>query len=316
MPPNLMQWNFIVHNLIGGNVNIPKKFWLKKGEILLKQEGNYVKACVLTEHDEYGFGIEEKILPYLKTCSLIANVPRLEDGGGQSLAKKSDFGKEIKILKTVPGGIGYPKSAKRRIQKHIKTYLDQIKFLHKKYYSLISENIFLKTSMDYLYESRINSVYKNEGFVNAMMSLEALFNEGSGDITYKLQQRASFILGFSKFSSSEVFERFKEFYKLRNAIVHGGEMIPKVKNKYDIGDYARISLIVFLILCGNPKRKKIQKNNRKKAILDEIDKGMLDVSNRRFLENEIKKGLNNFKLKVPRKFEGKGEYGPYRLYPW
>ena len=87
MSQRLMQWNFTIQNLIGGDVVVPR-YWLKKGEILLKQEGDYLKCCVLSEQDEHGFGIEEKILPYLKVCSLISNTPQLEGGGGQSIKKK------------------------------------------------------------------------------------------------------------------------------------------------------------------------------------------------------------------------------------
>lgn len=316
MPPTLMQWNFTVHNLIGGDINVPKKFWLKKGEILLKQEGNYLKACILTAQDESGFDVNKKILPYLKTCSLISNTPTLEGGGGQSIEKKSDLGREIRIVMTAELRTEYPKSAKRRIQKHVETYLNQIKTLQKKYYPEVERNPFLETCLDYYYNSRVKSTSQNEGFVNAMMSLEALFNEGAGDITYKLQQRTSFVLGLCKFEPSRIFEQFKEFYKLRNAVVHGGEAIPRVENRHNVVHYARMSLIVFLILCRNHRRKLIGRDKRKKEILNEIDKAMLDVSKRHSLENEIKRGLQDFKLKVPRKFEGKTNGRLYRVFPW
>jgi len=52
-------------------------------------------------------------------------------------------------------------------------------------------------------------------------------------------------------------------------------------------------------------------------ILEEIDYAMLNVVKRKSLQKEIKKSLKDFKLQVPRTFEGKkGKKGHYRITAW
>jgi len=46
----------------------------------------------------------------------------------------------------------------------------------------------------------------------------------------------------------------------------------------------------------------------KKNLLNEIDYAMLDESKRQKLHKEIDKKLKDFKLSIPRTFEGKGQY--------
>ena len=43
---------------------------------------------------------------------------------------------------------------------------------------------------------------------------------------------------------------------------------------------------------------------------------MFDSKRRKTLENEIKKGLKDFKLKIPRTFEGSGVNADYRTTAW
>jgi hypothetical protein len=146
-------------------------------------------------------------------------------------------------------------------------------------------------------------VYSNEGFINATMSLESLFNDGDSDIKYKLTHRASFVLGLSGFEPIEVFENLMLFYRFRSRLVHGDEKIKDVENKGNLSRYARRSIIIMHILLNNSKRKKIKINDRKKEILKEIDYAMLLPSERDSLQKEIKKGLEDFILKIPRTFE-------------
>jgi len=313
--PKYMQNNFFIRNLMTNAIDLPRNFWLKKGEILLKQNGENLMAFVLAKEEEK-WDVDQKILPFLKTCSLITFAPKLEGGGGRSILKKSDLGKDMKSFQVRIGRDEYPKTAKKKVEKYVIQYLNELKKLHGKYYKIIKENPFLETSLNYYYTSKSQFLYEQEGFINTMMSLEALFNEGEGDISYKLQKRCAFILGFSRLDSIGVFEQLKKLSRVRNAIVHGNEKIPKIENKYEEYTYAKFSLIIMFILCKNPRRRKWSKKDRKKLILNEIDRAMLNEKIRKSMEKEIKKRLEDFRLKVPRKFEGKTKGNLYRLFPW
>jgi len=61
---------------------------------------------------------------------------------------------------------------------------------------------------------------------------------------------------------------------------------------------------------------KIGKKERKMKILQEIDQAMLDIKRQKILRQEIKKGLKDFELKIPRTFEGTGELGIYFIKAW
>ena len=81
------------------DIELPKQFLLKKNEILLKQVGKTLRACVLTENREDEDKAESKLLYYLKTCALTTSrTPKLEGGGSNPLKSKSDFGKKIGIF--------------------------------------------------------------------------------------------------------------------------------------------------------------------------------------------------------------------------
>ncbi|CAD7778107.1 MAG: hypothetical protein KIIPBIDF_00978 [Candidatus Methanoperedenaceae archaeon GB50] len=74
--------------------------------------------------------------------------------------------------------------------------------------------------------------------------------------------------------------------------------------------------MIFLILLNSKKRKEISKNKRKIELLKEIDHAMLDPEMRNSLKKEINKGLKDFKLPIPRTFEGEGKHGAYRVTVW
>jgi len=61
----LMEWNYIIKNLVRGKVRLKRKFWLEKDKVLIHQDGDLLMASIFTENEEHGFGLEEKILPYL-----------------------------------------------------------------------------------------------------------------------------------------------------------------------------------------------------------------------------------------------------------
>lgn len=146
--------------------------------------------------------------------------------------------------------------------------------------------------------------------------MEALFNEGPSDIKYKLSHRAAFLLSLCDMDPIEAFENIKVLYNKRSKLVHGGGSLNHDPDRHLISKYTRRSIIIFMILLSNEKRQNISKKNRKNEILKEIDHAMLNEEMRSSLKKEINKGLKNFKLSIPRTFEGEGKHGNYRITAW
>ena len=146
--------------------------------------------------------------------------------------------------------------------------------------------------------------------------MEALFNEGPSDIKYKLSHRAAFLLGLCDINPIEAFEKLKDIYNKRSKLVHGGGNLYHNPDTSSFSKYTRRSIIIFMILLKNEERRKISRKKRKIEILKEIDYAMLNEDRRKSLKKEINKGLRDFKLPIPRTFEGKGKHGNYIITAW
>jgi hypothetical protein len=211
---------------------------------------------------------------------------------------------------------GLPEEAVVDIEKHAHEFLRFIGELHDKYIPIISENEFIEIALDYLYEAEKKSVYSNEGFISAVISMEALFNDGPTDIRYKVSHRAAFLLGLCEIDPIEASGKLRSFYDQRSILVHGGGSLSYDPDRYLVSKYTRKSIIMFLILLKNEERRGIGKKDRKAGLLKEIDWAMLDENRRKSLKREISKGLGDFGLPVPRVFNGEGEHGKYRVAAW
>lgn len=310
----LFQWNFIISGLIPRQVKLKRKIWLKKGELLLDKKGDDLYVYLLGNKDSGGCN-EKIITPYLWVSSLITkNAAELTSGGGSSITSEDELGTRPMLSSSMT--IQIPENAVKDIEKHAHKFLSYIGWLHDKYINIINDNDFISIALDYFHDAEKKFIYSDEGFISAMISLESLFNEGPSSIKHKLSHRASFLLGLCGVASIEAFEKLKDFYNHRSKLIHGGGSASYDPDRFLVSHYTRKALIIFLILLNNESRKKLRKNVRKQAILKEIDYAMLTIDRRKVLEKEIKKGLKDFKLVVPRTFEGSGDNGDYRTTAW
>ena len=209
-----------------------------------------------------------------------------------------------------------PDEAVNDIENYAHKFIGYIGKLHDKYIDVINDNEFITIALDYFHEAEKKFVYNDEGFISAMISLESLFNEGPSDIKYKLSHRASFLLSLCGVDSIKAFEKLKTFYNHRSQLVHGGGTTSHDPDRFLVSSYTRKAISIFLVLLSNDERKKIGKKKRKEKILKEIDYAMLDLDKRKALKQEVNKGLKDFKLKIPRTFEGSGKDGKYRITAW
>ena len=60
--------------------------------------------------------------------------------------------------------------------------------------------------------------------IDLAIAFEALYLPDTGEATFKFAARASWYLGKDRKNRAELFEVFKELYKCRSRIVHGGEL--------------------------------------------------------------------------------------------
>lgn len=314
MKKQLYQWNFVIKDLIPNQVKLKRKVWLKEGELLLDKKGDKLHAYLLGD-DKDTFKSDEKIIPYLwVSCLITSNAPDLGGDGGVSIESKEELG--TKPIYSMSVSTSLPEEAVGDIEKHAHKFLRFIGNLHDKYISVISENEFIKIALDYFYEAEKKFIYSNEGFISAVISMEALFNEGPTDIKYKLSHRAAFLLSLCEIDPIEAFEKLKDSYDKRSTLVHGGGVLSHDPDRYLVSKYTRKSIIIFLILLKNEERRKIGNKKRKANLLKEIDYAMLDENKRKSLKNEICRGLRDFKLPVPRVFEGDGKNSNYRVTAW
>lgn len=310
----LYQWNFVISGLIPKEVKLKRKIWLKKGVLLLDKKGEDLNAYLLGNQN-IGSCDESQITPYLWMSSLVSNnAAELASGGGCSIASKDKLGTEPILSCTISTHIN--DEAVKDIEKYTHKFINFIGKLHDKYIDIISDNSFMSIALDYFHDSEKKFVYSDEGFISAMISLESLFNEGPSDIKYKLSHRAAFLLGLCDIDPIKVFQNLKTFYNHRSKLVHGAGSTSKDSDRYLISHYTRKAIIIFLILLNNKERQAVGKKKRKIKILEEIDIAMLDADRRKAIKQEIRKGLKDFKLKIPRTFEGSGKNGKYRVTAW
>ena len=312
MSGTLYQWSYEIDGLIPRQVRLKRRLWLKKGEILLETKNEALRVHVLGNEDDRG---EERITRYLwMACLISSNASTLSGGGGASLASPAELGKHLFL--TTSWTMELPDVAVRDIAQHAPRFLKFIGKLHDKYIEVVEENDFLAIALDYFHDAENKFVYSNEGFISAMISMESLFNEDPSNIKYKLAHRAAFLLGLCDLDPFEAFEMLKKFYDNRSRLVHGGGTLKHDPDRYLVSRYTRRCLIVFLILLRNRARRNKNAKDRKFELLKEIDYAMLDENRRNTLSKEIRTGMKNFRLDVPRTFEGEGKNGRYRITAW
>lgn len=113
-----------------------------------------------------------------------------------------------------------PPRDKAKMTRSFDKFLQQTEKIVTKYNILSQRFPFLDLATEYAYTSGLNFqisdpykagdiVYLLRGFIDAIISLEALFNEAPNDISYKIAIRSSFILSIAGFSRLETFVDIK-----------------------------------------------------------------------------------------------------------
>ena len=93
-----------------------------------------------------------------------------------------------------------------------------------------------------------------DGILDISIALEILYQTGNMELSYKLATRAGYFLEADIERRNKVFQKVREFYKIRSLIVHGGNQdAEKLKEAFDEG-FALARDTLLKILCkGWPK---------------------------------------------------------------
>lgn len=289
---------------------------IKEGQELNTFQVDEEEAEVPSKESQYDLEAESKVRQFLSICSIL--VP----GNNQSIIIKKDLGGTRYVDEHNIGATFVTKSFRLswgyeiKPETREKAYEDLTSFVNKSkvLFDLIYKKhqnqpkkfsiLFLLLAIEYYYRSSIiESTYQHfaivkskieRQFLDLVIALECLFNEGSGDISYKLVMRSTFIYCLlNDQDSSDIFKFFQKIYELRNKIVHGTSS-PEI-NKDDVNLLQKyissiLGSITTLVLSIDFTNLDDENKNKtaKKILLNMIDFAVLDNSRKKNLLTMIK----------------------------
>ena len=93
------------------------------------------------------------------------------------------------------------------------------------------------------YDLAYRTLYLNLQFLSLMNGLEVLFNDGKGEITYKLSRYTAVLIGNTPTESEGIFKRLKKLYGKRSHLVHNGKADITEENVLELREYLRASIM-------------------------------------------------------------------------
>jgi hypothetical protein len=155
---------------------------------------------------------------FCQALSLACNSP-------VQIARKWWFVAEDEIFRPFSGGgMGYSPRLFGGSVKAEQPEIEEAKCLHENLTNLNSKSQKkLQIAIDRWIKSKTYQTLEDK-IIDLVIALEALYLPDAGESTFKLAVRASWHLREDRGKRAELFEVFKELYKCRSAVVHGGEL--------------------------------------------------------------------------------------------
>ena len=95
-----------------------------------------------------------------------------------------------------------------------------------------------------------------DSILDISIALEILYQTGNMELSYKLATRAGYFLEADVKRRNEVFQKVREFYKIRSSIVHGSKQDrKKFKKAFDEGFALARDTLVKILCKGQPEDK-------------------------------------------------------------
>jgi len=125
-----------------------------------------------------------------------------------------------------------------------------------------------------LYQRAMEEDDHLKDFLDLVMVLEALFNDGEGEITFKLAQRTSNFAESDPNKRRELFDKLKKTYKARSLLVHGTDLdLDRYSDYHDHKNF----LIPIVQKCLLNYIEKNSKDISKEEIIKELDNIALGI---------------------------------------
>ena len=260
---------------LDGNIRI-----LRRGD-----QGDCWAAVAIEAEDDNALRKKEQAAA--QTIAEIANLYALisgfsihfEGGGSNNMNSLDELGTPPHVIGIAKIEVMYTEEHLRENQRQLMETWNKTKRIRSKVEARLRDrdSQFLRVALFYHYQSGLSTIPDEEAFVDAAIGLEALYNESSQDISYKLATRGALLLSCSGEQENH-FQILKELYKKRNEIVHGTGGTIAYSDLAKIKELLRKSLMPCIALG-------LDRN--KADIITLIDRAMIEPQIREELRKEI-----------------------------
>ena len=289
----LYERTFTICDFYASGIAFPfERLEFDSGICFRKKNEEHCTACIAVESDDplSDKHSEQTIIDIATIYSLVTNHSfRLQPGAAHGLASLEELGRGPRGSVIVTAEAVYSKQGLEQHSAKLADGWEKTRDVWSKVKQVLDDRQFLRRSLFYYYRSNLVPMRSYErdldaAFVDAVIGLEALFNDGPQDIGWKLAIRAALLLScFSKQDNKDVFNSLRELYRKRINIVHGIKREVVTWSEYHLTrEYLRDSLKSCLALGLD---------SDKEVILSLIDEALVKPSTREKLTIAVKEDL-------------------------
>jgi hypothetical protein len=288
----LYERTFTISDFYASGIAFPfERLEFDPGICFRKKNGEHCTACIAVESEEplSDKPSEEMITDVATIYSLVTNHSfRLQPGGAHGLKSLDELGRGPRRSITMTIQPVYSNEELERHSADLAAGWEKTRAVWSKVKQILEDRQFLRRSLFYYYRSGLipENSYERDldaAFVDAVIGLEALFNDGPQDIGWKLAVRAALLLSCLGKEGKDVFNSLRDLYGKRINIVHGIKReVVTWSDYHSAREYLRDSLKSCLVLGLD---------GDKKSMLSLIDQALVDPSAREKLSSAVKEGV-------------------------
>jgi len=261
-------------------------------EICLKREEKKdCVACIAVKRKEpfLDNGSEQAILEIATIYALVTGFSfRITPLAAFSLNSLEELGKHKRGTIEVSVEGQFSEENLKKYSAKLEENWQKTRDVWKKLRTTLLDRKSLRLALFYHYRCRLDPEVSyrqslDEAFVDATIGLEALLNEDSRDITYKLAARGALLLSFSeKHKDKDAFTLLKNYYNKRSRILHGSEREVVTQSEHmQIQEFLQVILESCIALSLSLNRVQIIKS---------LDKALVSPKEREELKSAIQNG--------------------------
>lgn len=289
----LYERTFTISDFYASGVTFPfERLEFDPSVCFRKKNDEHCTACIAVESEEplSDKRSEEIIIGIATIYSVVTNQSfRVQPGAAHGLPSLEQLGRGPRMSTIATIQPVYSKEDLERHSANLAARWEKTRDVWSKVKQVLDDRQFLRRSLFYYYRSGLIPPQSYErdldaAFVDAVIGLEALFNDGAQEISWKLAVRGALLLScLSKEGNKDVFNSLRDLYGRRINIVHGIKReVVTWSDYHSAREYLRDSLKSCLALGLD---------NDKEGILSLIDQALVNPSTREKLSSAVKEGL-------------------------